>query len=404
MIVECESCRTRFRLDDAKVPATGAKVRCSRCKTAFIVHRPSATRDEAIEEVVAEATAPGGPRSPDVTQDLFDVSASGGRRATAAPSAGPDDEKWEFDEEPRPASPPALPAARASAARERQAAPAEEEDLDSLGSPSEWNLLGAGKADAAAARGPEPGEPEPSPEPEPQRRPRRMPERARREEPRDAEPSVDASIARVLDDARAERPAEKPAGGSARDRLHEATARVISGAAWIAASALTAVGLALALMPRAQLEASPQAAMSATFEGAQHPIVVRTLESAVAGSLVVVRGELPERALRGAAERLRARWVDASGKPLGERGVLASAPRDSHALRESSLERLQAEPNPITGRAFEVVFDALPREAAGISLKREVIPPPPPLEPAPTIAPVEDAATSSRPSLPLSSE
>jgi len=396
VIVECESCRTRFRLDDAKVPATGAKVRCSRCKTAFIVHRPTATRDEAIEEVVAEATNPGATRSPDVTQDLFDVSLSGTTGSAATPRAGADDEKWEFDEEPQAGTAGQKPAAqRASAGparAEKPAAPAlDEEDLDSLGSPSEWNFLGAAKANAGT---PHTDREAPAREPEPDPEPRRSSSESRRA-PREAEATVDVSIARAVDVAQVEKPAT-----AVRDRIHEATARVISGAAWIAASALCVVGVALSLTPRAQTDAAPPQPMSATFEGAQHAIEVHTLESAVAGSLVVVRGELPARALRGTGERLRARWVDEKGAPLGGGGALAGSPREARALRESSLERLQAAQGALTGGLFEVVFDALPPEAAGISLKREAVPqpilPPAPLE--------EAAATSSRPSLPLSSE
>jgi predicted Zn finger-like uncharacterized protein len=151
VIVECESCRTRFRLDDAKVPATGAKVRCSRCKTAFIVHRKAASRDEAIEEVVAEATSPGAPRSPDVTQDLFDVSSSGAGTGTAPPSLGADDEKWEFDEDAGPGRPQPLSIGSDTSPEER--APAlDDEDLDSLGSPSEWNFLRASRSRSSLTR------------------------------------------------------------------------------------------------------------------------------------------------------------------------------------------------------------------------------------------------------------
>jgi predicted Zn finger-like uncharacterized protein len=40
MIVQCEKCQTRFRLDDAKVTAKGVKVRCAKCKHVFAVHKP----------------------------------------------------------------------------------------------------------------------------------------------------------------------------------------------------------------------------------------------------------------------------------------------------------------------------------------------------------------------------
>ena len=37
MIVTCTSCLTKFNLDDSKIPAKGARVRCSRCKHVFYV-------------------------------------------------------------------------------------------------------------------------------------------------------------------------------------------------------------------------------------------------------------------------------------------------------------------------------------------------------------------------------
>jgi len=39
MIIQCEQCQTRFRLDDAKVTDKGVKVRCAKCKHVFSVKR-----------------------------------------------------------------------------------------------------------------------------------------------------------------------------------------------------------------------------------------------------------------------------------------------------------------------------------------------------------------------------
>jgi chromosome partitioning protein len=46
MIVTCEQCNTRFRLDDAAVPADVFKAKCSRCEHVFTVYRHRG-RDEA---------------------------------------------------------------------------------------------------------------------------------------------------------------------------------------------------------------------------------------------------------------------------------------------------------------------------------------------------------------------
>ena len=46
MILQCDQCNTRFRLDDAKIKAGGVKVRCSKCKHVFVVNK-EAPQDEA---------------------------------------------------------------------------------------------------------------------------------------------------------------------------------------------------------------------------------------------------------------------------------------------------------------------------------------------------------------------
>lgn len=39
MIIQCEKCQTRFRLDDSRVTDKGVKVRCTKCKHVFTVHK-----------------------------------------------------------------------------------------------------------------------------------------------------------------------------------------------------------------------------------------------------------------------------------------------------------------------------------------------------------------------------
>src|SRR4030042_145971 len=41
MIVTCASCMTKFSLDESKIPAKGAKVRCSKCQHVFFVVPPT---------------------------------------------------------------------------------------------------------------------------------------------------------------------------------------------------------------------------------------------------------------------------------------------------------------------------------------------------------------------------
>ncbi|MDJ0851445.1 MAG: zinc-ribbon domain-containing protein [Myxococcota bacterium] len=60
MIVTCEQCSTQFQLDDARVPDDGVRVRCSRCKHAFVVKKPAAAGDpvdRAVEQAVDDGAA-----------------------------------------------------------------------------------------------------------------------------------------------------------------------------------------------------------------------------------------------------------------------------------------------------------------------------------------------------------
>lgn len=67
MIVECEECQAKFKLDDAKVPEKGIKVRCSKCKHVFVVQKPAPPVEEPVvppqepEEAVGTDDSPAPP-------------------------------------------------------------------------------------------------------------------------------------------------------------------------------------------------------------------------------------------------------------------------------------------------------------------------------------------------------
>lgn len=46
MTVTCDSCFTKYRLDDSKISTGGRKVRCSRCQHIFLVRVPPVTEEE----------------------------------------------------------------------------------------------------------------------------------------------------------------------------------------------------------------------------------------------------------------------------------------------------------------------------------------------------------------------
>lgn len=55
MIIQCEQCRTKFKLDDEKVTERGARVRCAKCRHVFTVHRPVAAEADGIPAAAATA-------------------------------------------------------------------------------------------------------------------------------------------------------------------------------------------------------------------------------------------------------------------------------------------------------------------------------------------------------------
>ena len=99
MIIDCESCHTRFRLDEARIPATGAKVRCSRCKHAFFLPKPSSNPNEVVEAVVEQTIGAGAARVPEPARDLAQPARA--ERASASVRSEPEEDDWQFSEEIR---------------------------------------------------------------------------------------------------------------------------------------------------------------------------------------------------------------------------------------------------------------------------------------------------------------
>lgn len=78
MVVQCEQCRTRFRLDDSKVGDKGVKVRCSKCRHIFLVRperveTPEEPDFDALFTGLAPSTAlPSGETTTDITEGTDD--------------------------------------------------------------------------------------------------------------------------------------------------------------------------------------------------------------------------------------------------------------------------------------------------------------------------------------------
>lgn len=83
MIVQCDACNTKFRLDDSKVKDKGVKVRCTKCQNVFTVMPPSPSPVEA----------------PPSQEETFETSF--GTKPESAPKTAPPD-FGSFTEEPTP--------------------------------------------------------------------------------------------------------------------------------------------------------------------------------------------------------------------------------------------------------------------------------------------------------------
>ncbi|MBJ22024.1 MAG: hypothetical protein CL933_21660, partial [Deltaproteobacteria bacterium] len=102
LIVTCEECSTSFQLDEARIPVSGAQVRCSRCKHAFFLPNPSAGRPDTVHSIAAQAASAPDDPVPTATQDL-------GATTLDGPLADPgsefeaeiEEEDWQFSEEIR---------------------------------------------------------------------------------------------------------------------------------------------------------------------------------------------------------------------------------------------------------------------------------------------------------------
>lgn len=52
MIIQCEKCKTRFKLDDSRITDSGIRVRCSRCSHTFVVRREAPDEDSDFESIL----------------------------------------------------------------------------------------------------------------------------------------------------------------------------------------------------------------------------------------------------------------------------------------------------------------------------------------------------------------
>ncbi|MCC6642729.1 MAG: zinc-ribbon domain-containing protein [Deltaproteobacteria bacterium] len=320
MIVTCERCDTRFQLDDLRVPASGARVRCSRCKHAFVLLPAGERTGDAVHAIAEAAAQAEEPTPPSVTEDLV----------APAPAAD-EDAEWQFADvqaDDRVRSAVAEPEADPWAGILDEEKPPEARELDTLGSPETWSFV---SEEAAPLQPPRP---------------------------------------RVVAVGRVRAPS--PAAAEVPAEVATPRSRAFESAGWVAtALLLLAVGHGIDWAG-----SPPPSAQRVALEGGLvvEDLAVRRLENRVLGPVLVVGGTVVNPGGAAAAEpaRLAVRVVG----PHGEAKVSGAHPRSGEALRESAQiaagpdEPLHVTPLAPGARvAFEAVVADPPRGDARIELR-----------------------------------
>jgi predicted Zn finger-like uncharacterized protein len=396
VIVRCERCETRFKLDESRLPARGARVRCSRCKHAFFVTPPGAAKEEAVHEVAAAAArAPAEkPRAPEPSWDLEEgPDATVARRKPpslaprAAGEAEEDNTDWRFEDDVPGLDPGATRASfdlSGSHSSPSLAAPPDpdENSFAELGDPETWDLLAgdapAADADAAPSLAepslaPAVPEPEPAPPPAPSARsaapvapePRdSSPEPAVQPRPRVAPPRARSAFAPPPVVLPRRLPAAPPGSPAITWGGWAGVVVLVAAIAWGSFRPGAAPAQGVALAPVAGFEVREARA--------------RIVENAAAGPILVVSGRLrnPGPSARPLGAPLEVRLLDAEGAPLVAAAAPAGSALPEARVREEAPEALVAAQQagaaalaaaPVAAGAeleFAAVFAPAPRAAS----------------------------------------
>ena len=360
MIVTCERCNTRFQLADVRVPEGGARVRCSRCKHAFLVLPPGGSAEQTIHAVAGAAVLAEAPTLPSVSVDL----------PAPAPLLAEDDAEWQFAEPPEPAlvrGPGSESATNPWEGVLEEEKPPEARELDTLGSPESWSFV---SEEAPPLQAPRP---------------------AASARPTPAAQSLGNAV--PIGRLRAPKPA---ATESVSDLVVLPPSRVFERVGWT----LTAL-LLLAIVHGIAWSGSAPAVVARSLPLGDGLVVedlsLRRLENLVSGQVLVVSGTVvnPGPVQAGRASQLKVRVVG----PYGAAEADAMAPRTSQALREAPPEAARREaaalltaPLAAGGRIpFEAVVEKPPQGDALLEQR---------LEPAPAEAVVSGSSEEGKATLP----
>lgn len=387
MILTCERCETRFRLDEKRLPAGGARVRCSRCKHAFFVNPGGAPAAEVVhqlaEAAVTQARMPAPAPSWDLDEDPNGRTVQSVPKPRASVAADPapgdfeEESDWRFEDEMQ------LGDTGASLDLPNGEAPAlpnpdpNESSFAELGDPESWDLL---SSPALASPLPHPSPPLAPAVPAPQ-----PIERAA------AKPPVQVPSEPVREGASAKRVAEARAIVAGFE-----FAPAVRGGAWCAVAVLVALATWTNIVPAAPA-AAPQRGVVSLGALELSSARARQLENAVAGPIWVVSGELrnPSDEPRALAATIAVSLLDRTGAPIDAAEATPNAALSTQRLREEDPVRLREEANaaaselaakvlaPGASIPVDAVFATPAREAARFTVETRPIRVPAPAAPTP---------------------
>lgn len=86
MILTCPNCATRYNLPEEKIPAGGAKVKCSKCGQVFKAELPPETPEEEVEALLDEESGGGDTQAGEAFEETFENVAATAETAEEPPA------------------------------------------------------------------------------------------------------------------------------------------------------------------------------------------------------------------------------------------------------------------------------------------------------------------------------
>jgi predicted Zn finger-like uncharacterized protein len=89
MILQCDQCHTKFRLDDSKLKPGGVKVRCSKCRHVFLAGAETKAEESEFDAILSGLGAPIAKQEPEVQVSSTEGDSEFGFAFDEAPQAAP---------------------------------------------------------------------------------------------------------------------------------------------------------------------------------------------------------------------------------------------------------------------------------------------------------------------------